>query len=229
MEKRHLAFGVLMVAVLMVPHATHADFRGPLPYLSFSDSPFCGLTFDYFYLEDFKDGILNTPGVTASQGVVSDRTVYTDSVDADDGLMNNNGNVGGSFFIANNLGVTFTFSDTVLGRYPTHAGIVWTDSDFPRGATYVNLEAFDSSGSSLGALGRSRVGDGSVTGTTAEDRFLGVFNNTGISAIRIYNDATQMEVDHLQYGCEAVPLPGAFFLGGIGLTFAGWLRRRWMV
>ncbi len=59
MEKRHLAVGVLMATVLMVPHTTHADLIGPLPYRSFSDSPFYGLTFDYFYLEDFTDGILN--------------------------------------------------------------------------------------------------------------------------------------------------------------------------
>ncbi len=229
MEKRHLAFGVLMATVLTVPHATHADLIGPLPYRSCSDSPFYGLPFDYFYLEDFKDGSLNTPGVTASQGAVPPVTSpYVDSVDADDGVIDGWGHTGGSFFIDKNWndGILFAFSATVLGRYPTHAGIVWTDADGPRIA-YVYLEAFDSSGSSLGVLGPSSMGDGHVTGATAEDRFLGVFDDTGISAIRIYNIASQMEVDHLQYGCQAVPLPGAFFLGSIGIGFVGTLLRRW--
>jgi Ca2+-binding RTX toxin-like protein len=49
-------------------------FVGPITYLSQDDSPFGGsdggADFAYFHLEDFEDGELNVPGVTASAGAV---------------------------------------------------------------------------------------------------------------------------------------------------------------
>ncbi len=50
--------------------STRAEFFGPIPYLSFNDSPFKSPTFDYFHLEDFEDGggKLNTPGARVSGG-----------------------------------------------------------------------------------------------------------------------------------------------------------------
>ena len=83
-----------------------ALFIGPSPYLGFDNalpgagsaiSPFSGLSFSYFYLETFEDGALNTPGVSADHGFVGCYSVYEDSVDADDGVIDGNGNGGHSW------------------------------------------------------------------------------------------------------------------------------------
>lgn len=52
----------------VLPRTSSATFYGPTPYLSFRDSPFSGTNFSYFYLEDFEDGLLNTPGVNVTTG-----------------------------------------------------------------------------------------------------------------------------------------------------------------
>ena len=167
---------------------------------------------------------LNTPGVSASQGFIWPDPGYYDSVDADDGVIDGNGSSGRSFGIKNNRGITFSFDIGVLGRYPTHAGIVWTDAYAP-GRTSVYLEAYDPLGSSLGVFGPWTMGDGTTRGTTAEDRYLGVYDLSGISAIRIYQGANQMEVDHLQYGA-LVPIPGAAWFLGAGFIILIGMRRK---
>ena len=100
-------------------------------------------------------------------------------------------------------GITFTFDATVLGHLPTQAGIVWTD-----GAGTTTFEAFGPGGVSLGQIGPVSIADGAITGETAEDRFFGVINAGGISAIHISNTSGGIEVDHLQYGIfGAAPPP----------------------
>jgi len=229
MDKKRIMLGILMVAALSIAQSTQAAFVGPTPYRSFSDSPFSMLMFDYFYLEDFEDRLLNTPGVRASQGFIWPDPAYHDSVDADDGVIDGSGSAGQSFGIKNAGGITVTFDVVVLGTYPTHAGIVWTDAYSPV-ITSVYLQAFDGSGVLIGTYGPHTMGDGTTLGTTAEDRFLGVVDLAGISAIRIYQGASQVEVDHLQYGSigRPIPVPGAVILGAIGMGIVGWLRRRRM-
>ena len=224
--RKHLILICCMIGFFLIPqHSVFAaTFVGPVSYLSSSDSPFSNLTFDYFYLENFEDSSLNTPGVTASQGFIWPDPGYYDSVDADDGVIDGSGSAGRSFGIKNNRGITFTFDDSILGGYPTHAGIVWTDAYAPT-TTSVYLEAFDTLGSSLGVFGPWTMGDRTTRGTTAEDRFLGVINFDGISGIKIYQGASQMEVDHLQYG-SAVPIPGAVWLFGSGLVGLLGFRRK---
>ena len=112
---------------------------GPSPYLSFDDSPFRDAEFDWFYLEDFEDGLFNVPGVSAVSNtpgtslIVAGPQFYLDSVDADDGVIDGLGRDGHSLAsvpdrpTAGNLGYTFTFDSQVLGSLPTHMGIVWTD------------------------------------------------------------------------------------------------------
>ena len=172
---------------------------GPSPYLSPADSPFTGLSFQYFFREDFEDGQLNTPGVSASTGTVGPPGPFADSVDADDGAIDGSGSRGWALFSHTSQGITFTFDAAALGRLPTHAGVVWTDAEGPR-TTSVFLESFDANGSSSGLFGPFTVGDNTTSGTTLEDRFLGVVDPGGISAIRIFHQAAQIEVDHLQYG-----------------------------
>jgi hypothetical protein len=103
--------------------------------------------------------------------------------------------------------VLFTFDKTILRRFPTHVGIVWTDVgwSFPRlGYGEVVFEAFDAMGNSLGTIGPVDVGDGRYLGETAEDRFFGAVCSRGISAFRIsmpnIHPWINWEVDHLQYG-----------------------------
>ena len=62
------AAAVATLGIAAAASTARSAFLGPSPYLSFADSPFNGGSFSYFHLEDFEDGSLNTPGVTASAG-----------------------------------------------------------------------------------------------------------------------------------------------------------------
>ena len=178
-----------------------------------SDSPFAAEflagNFSYFHLEDFEDGMQNTPGVTPDAGnVLTPATPSVDSVDADDGVVNGSGSGGHSwFFETGTTGVTWIFDQTVLGAFPTHVGIVWTD-----GNNNIQFEAFDAMGASLGTRDGSHA-DNSFFGETAEDRFYGVIDSSGISKITLRsgisggggNGGGGIEMDHLQYGRQRVP------------------------
>lgn len=222
----------LTVAALVATSSismAHATLIGPSPYLGSAGSPFSPAAgFTYFHLENFEDHLLNTPGVTASAGVVASRVFggsLNDSVDADDGLVNGNGSRGDNlFFGSGNTGISFIFDARVLGSLPDAVGIVWTD-----GGGTISFEAFDALNQSLGVLLGSHA-DGSFSGTTSEDRFYGATSPGGISRMRISNTLGGIEVDHLQYGLRGnisnVPEPATLALMGIGLAgFAGTRRR----
>jgi hypothetical protein len=191
--------GVLLLLVSSRALAGGGTFLGPTPYLSSADSPFVAqINAGQMYLDDFECGFLNVPGVTPSDGSVIPPGFegFIDSVDADDGSIDGSGLAGHSLFTGNGAtGITFTFNETTLGAFPTQVGIVWTD-----GGGDATFEAFDAMGASLGTIGPVAIGDGSNSGTTAEDRFFGVTFAGGISAIKISNTAGGLEVDHLQYG-----------------------------
>ncbi|MHB8472653.1 MAG: VPLPA-CTERM sorting domain-containing protein [Gammaproteobacteria bacterium] len=208
--------------------AQATTFLGPTPYLSFADSPYNGGSFSYFHLEDMEHGF-TAPGVTSSGGVITGPGGLTDSVDGDDGVIDGSGTNGHSMFGDGSTGITFTFDAGTLGTLPTHVGLVWTD-----GAYYnqVTFQAWDSANVSLGTVVGNNIGDGSFLGGTAEDRFFGVVNAGGISKIRMWNSqmtggGSGIEVDHLQYGASAVPLPAAAWLFGSGLLgLTGMARRK---
>ena len=221
----------LMAMAVFTP-CVRAGLTVPSPYLSFADSPFVGGTYQYFYLEDFEDGALNTPGVTASEGVVlGPDPVFRDSVDGDAGPIDGLGTSGYSYYSGDHYGLEFTFNPLVLGALPTCAGLVWTDvgfSDKGLGYDTVTFEAFDSGGASLGSVNLA-VGDGDFRGQTAEDRFFGVTNASGISRITLTSQFSgDWEMDHLQYGvqAQAVPVPGALLLAVIGTAWIGIRRRK---
>jgi hypothetical protein len=223
------AVGVCAVAMLAFTPCSEAGLTVPSPYLSFVDSPFAGGTYQYFYLEDFEDGALNTPGVTASGGFVLPPGPSRDSVDGDAGPIDGFGTSGYSYY-PNSSSVTFTFDPVALGSLPTQAGLVWTDvgfSDKGLGYDTVTFEAFDAGGVSLGSVVLD-VGDGDFHGQTAEDRFFGATNDAGISRITLTSHFSgDWEMDHLQYGCQppAVPAPGTLLLAVLGSALTRFRRR----
>ena len=195
--KALFSIGVLAAAVVAHPSDARADaiLYGPSPYLQSSDSPFSGLSTDYAYVETFEDGLLNTPGLTSSGGLVIGNDQYIDSIDAEDGFVDGTGSsTGHSLWSAfQTMVMTFTFDASLLGGLPTYAGLVWTDIGYNAPTPYygpVSFEAFGSLGQSLGIIGPTVLGDGSDTGQTAEDRFFGVYDPLGISSIRISTNNT---------------------------------------
>jgi hypothetical protein len=224
----------VLAASLVASAAPAATYLGPSEYRAFAEgdfrSPFATESFTSFWLEDFEDGTLNTPGVSIREiANTSIQTSYSDSVDADDGFIDGRatGNARSLFSAYTTTSFTFVFSAAELGgRLPTHAGIVWTDVGRNGGGTPLArdlientyFEAFGSTGDSLGIIGPFLLGDTSISRTAAEDRFFGVIDLAGISAIRISMPGlTNWEVDHLQYGVSPIPEPGTALLLGVGV------------
>lgn len=192
-----------------------AVFYGPSEYLSSTNSPFQPAEFNYFYLETFEDGLLNTPGVAINSGwVVMGPGSLTDSVDADDGIVDGLGTNGYALLSSvsrSNLVVTFD-TNSLGGHLPTHVGIVCTDIGAvlfgQLGVGDVTFAAYDPNGVLLGSLTATNLGNGSVAGSglgaTSEDRFFGVSNSAGIASVTLTaNNSVDWEVDHLQYGYKA--------------------------
>ena len=139
-----LALGVLSVMWLGAGSASAAPF-GPSAYVQQSDSPFAAIDFSsgYFYLENFEDHALNTPGVSGSPGGPTSIVFGSgshDSVDADDGSIDG-GSLAGDNWFNSGASVAFTFNAAVLGALPTHAGLVWTDGPFFTGVTFTAFGA----------------------------------------------------------------------------------------
>lgn len=220
-QKKSYLLSLIAAFGALFGQAAQGGLIGPSAYLQSSDSPFSGESFEYFYLEDFEDGLLNVPGVSASAGAPNS-TLSVDSVDGDDDNPAD-GDCSGcvSFYQpAATDGVTFTFSEAALGSLPTSAGIVWTDS-----RNDIFFEAFDALGASLGTLTGDHA-DLVFNGTTAEDRFYGVTDAGGISSIFIKGTGSGgLEVDHLQYGAAA-PVPATLALLSLGLLGIASGRRR---
>lgn len=236
---KRMIFQILVFITLINNAVLFAQYIGPSPYLAFnhpdagtSVSPFNAITFNYFYLEDFEDGLLNTPGVSVREFANANISIaFSDSVDGDDGAIDGfaTGNSRSLFSQFTARSFTFDFSANSLGVLPTHAGIVWTDVGSglgePTPADLIDntyFEAFGPTGLSLGIIGPFSLGDESISRTTAEDRFFGVINLAGISAIRIsMPNHWNWEVDHLQYGSvSTIPEPTTY-ITLIGLIIAG--------
>jgi hypothetical protein len=218
----------VVVASLTVCSAAMAEDIGPLPYLSFADSPFSGLTFDRFDLEDFEDDQLNTPWVTASAGTVTAPGPSTDSVDGDDGAIDGSGTAGRSLIARANF-ITFTFDPLAPGGLPTHIGIAFTDIGAVAGGTEgfgtFEYRAYNAAGEQVGLHIVAGLGDGLVTGGTAEDKFFGSVDLRGFARLEVgFSNSADWEVDHLQYG--VLPTPGAGGLAAVAALLGTRRRRR---
>ncbi|MXX39720.1 MAG: hypothetical protein F4Z85_16945 [Gemmatimonadetes bacterium] len=62
-------YAALLIPMIASTAYTQTDFQSYMPYRSFADSPFKNNHYLYFYLEDFEDGKLNTPGVSVNQAI----------------------------------------------------------------------------------------------------------------------------------------------------------------
>ena len=186
-------------AALCAGARADSTFYGPIPYLSAQDSPFHDeILAGTDFLETFECNSVVAPGVAVTGGSVIGPSGVTDSVDADDGVIDGSG-TGGHSILGDGAGIIFTFDQTVLGALPVEAGIVWTDGGFGCDVTF---EAFGPGGVSLGSLTATAQGDNSFSGTTGEDIFYGVFDPGGIESIKISDSIGGLEADHLQYTFE---------------------------
>lgn len=243
----HCCRSVLAIASLLVwwglePCRAAITFLGPTPYLSEADSPFpVDGSNPNFYLEDFEDGQLNTPGIlqplnpafgTAFWGHVMGPGEATSSVDADDSVIDGSGTGGhsfqsGSFIVSpdipqrNQASIEFNFNSNVLGFVPNAFGFVWTDG--PPGIAIgnglaLNFLIYDTTGARSAVQIRPMV-PADRHGQTVNDLFLGVIANAGIESIDIFavyrGEAGAMpyiQIDHVQYGRLPVPEPGSMLV-----------------
>lgn len=190
-----------LLSVLIFGAVFSQTLLGPAPYLCSNDSPFVGMDFSqgYFHFEDFEDHLFNAPGVTFNGGRLSSSfgVSLIDSVDCDDGSVNNCGR-GDAWWNNGNPGHIIDFDRTVLGNWPNHVGLVWTD-----GAGTITFIAFDQDLSEIGRLTGNHA-DANFNCGTAEDRFYGAIYGdgvtTGIRRIILRNTSGGIEMDHLQYG-----------------------------
>jgi len=196
------ALAIVAAALLAAPaRAEFKQFYGPTHYQSFADSPFKSLPFYYFYLENFENDTLGTPGVTVSRSSIMGPSLNTDSVDGDDGVLDGWCPTGHSLWWSSGIsGIFFTFDDVKLGQLPTNVGIVWTD-----GRDYIHFEAFDRNHVSLGYVDGVSA-DGQFSSSSDEDRFYGIVYSGGVKSFEIQSGLPSagglIEVDHLQYGVQ---------------------------
>lgn len=207
---------VALCALLLCSRAEAAPiFFGPSPYLSIADIPAGFYAGGPAALENFEDRSLDF-GIT-SGGTLRLPASFTDSVDADDGVIDGFGKAGHSFLTAGR-NITFTFTSPVSA-----AALVLTESKGP-----VTFHVFGANMVSLGSFGPFSLNDAQTTGQTAEDRFFGV-HASGIRAIRLTSTMAGMEVDHVQFGNAGAgvptPEPTALVLLGLALAVLGARRR----
>lgn len=227
---RRLLGTALLAAALPCAAATPVFVTPDTAYLSSADVP------PGFYaggapsvLETLESGTLDGT-LSASHGVLLDVGFggLRDSVDADDGLIDgrcSNQTSGHCVSWFNGNGAEgLTFSYVGGGALPTAFGLIWTD-----GGGSVTFSAIGADGQSLGSITRSGFADNRIDASTGEDRFFGVQFAGGIRSIMITNSSGGIEVDHIQYGQMAnpVPEPGSWALmagGLLGLVAIGRAR-----
>lgn len=237
---------VIALALICVPEVSaRAGFLfGPRPYLSQADSPFdlSGLGTTMF-LEDFEQGVPTTPGIPTEYGVfVEPPGPLTDSVDADDGVIDGYGNDGYSLRSQNNHvegfptvhvhhWIPLDIDTDALGFTPNVFGFVLTDGP-PLASLFVMLMDNERHLLKTYAWGEPYIEplfDHSFDGGTAEDKFFGIYEPEGITFIQVGiltrdETVTSFEMDHVQYGL-AVPEPSTITLSLVASAYwFAWVR-----
>lgn len=221
--KTILATSVLCAATASMAQATFFD---PTAYRSAADIPvgFYG-SGGPLMLENFEDLSVDA-SLRFSHGDLYDgptRTWGGTSVDADDGTIDNSGNMGRSWGAAaapnNPLKITYTGQ-----QLPTSFALVVTQAGY-----YTTLSAFDANEQLIGSYNYPLWGGD--TQISSDDRFIGLQYAGGIKSVEVVFNGGWTYIDHVQYGqmgqmVTAVPEPEtyAMFLAGLGLM--GTIARR---
>lgn len=195
---------------------------GPTKYLQTSDSPwYQGIQNGTIYLEDFKDGLLNSSFVSANGRIrgPGDRR----SVDADDGLLDGRGENGGTWAVGDGEILELSFNPNEENLLPAFIGIVITKTarDFERisvstlGKANLTRFQFD-----LTALYEKSNAD--FIFDSSEAQFVGFYAPEGIVSVSF---RAARFFDHLQYGYV---IPEPMIAGSVcaGLAIIALLRRR---
>ncbi len=196
--------------VIMDPFEVLFDSKR-YPYAQRSDSPWAaGIRQGSILVEDFEDGFVNTTGLSMALGIMGSGF----SVDEDDGILGNDGDLGRVYYGGFNTGgaVRAEFTADTEGRYPTYAGWVMDTLD-QSDATFA---AYDPSGNLLASY--------NYILQWGEFQFVGVYAPQGIRAIQS-NFNERLFVDHVQYG-YAIPEPGTALLTATAALAAASRRRR---
>lgn len=194
MEVDHLQF--------VLPTAGTAVFQNASPYFSAQDSPFdiSGIGYSSI-LEDFEDGVSNTPGMSADFTAIVAPSPVTDSVDGDDSVIDGSGVDGRSIYSGSNPITSITFDSRTLGGLPTSFGLVATDSLIAN--RRITMSAFGPGGQFIGQRTYEPMFSNLPGTATSEDRFLGLTAAGGISRIELSPGA--IEYDHIQYNLPSPP------------------------
>lgn len=245
-----LSAGVLTLASLFLAapaQAAPVEFRTPTQYDSVYDSPYGSWVTTpsagsaEFYLEDFQDGQLNTPGLRIPQfdpGSPTSVVRILDNAGVGWGPdPNTPGRALSSFSIMAALSLppiwynslNFEFDEAALGFLPTDFGFVWTDDNY---GMHMRFSVYDREGNELGTL---------TGGGTGAPQLYSVRFDKGIGSVRLWtskrqHEETELTVDHIQYGSRfvlrttdsadaAVPEPSALALLLLGGLMMGVARR----
>jgi hypothetical protein len=202
------------VSIYSIPSKGETIFLPPSPYFSLADSPLVDMNDGTFIFEDFEDGSLDLPvGVVGYPGLIMEPSPFTDSVDGDDGIVDGSGSEGKSYRPAL-ISVGFTnpptyttiyqlnFTSTEPSGLPTAVGLVITDG-LPD--SRITVTARDRNGVNTFVHYSDINFDMNSSGSTFEDRFVGVTNALGMREVAFahhwmgFPHEARVEIDHLQF------------------------------
>jgi hypothetical protein len=116
--------------------------------------------------------------------------------------------------ITSHLNMSFTGPVYDIGTY--------FGGDYPLSFSEITLSVYDQTHSFIGSVSVTPNENISV------DQFIGLHSSTGVWFARLYQPGSYpIVIDDLSFtGIAIVPAPSAMLLGGIGVAFVTWLRRR---
>ena len=228
---KRLIFGILLY--FLVKASAVVTAYPATPYRGRFDSPFYeGIRAGTITVEDFEDGGRYDRQQINIIGGASPESSFT-TVDEDDGMLDNLGVGGRSWFFEGGgeprpIGADYTFKIEFLpngnGEYPTHVGAaILGFSRFETTATE-RIRFFDPTDNEIPIatlLKTIQVFPFAPNQSSRGDQFIGLYSSTGIGSMKI--DARRF--DHLQWGWM-VPEPSAPCLAAMAAIICLGHRRR---